>query len=68
MEKQIKRLHYLNEMLNKYKHRFGANASARMLGWVYEYDQIRVENSVAFKEFCKRLGVDEHHNAGDCLA
>lgn len=67
MEKQIKRLQYLNQMLNKYKHCWGIDASPRMMGWVFEYDAIRNDSRAAFMEFCKRIN-REDHNAGDCLA
>lgn len=64
----ITRLAYLSKMLSKYAHTWGEYPSARMTGWVDEYNEIKDTHYEAFLEYCKVAPADPTHNAYDCLA
>lgn len=68
MKNAIKRLKTLDNLFQKYKHRYGENASPRMLSWIDEYNDIRANQYHAFEQYCEEMGYDKSHNALDCLA
>ncbi len=67
----VKRLVFLNGMLNKYSHRWCANgtdSSQRMYNWVDEYNQIKINNRLVWEEYCTKCGHTLGHDAYDCMA
>lgn len=68
MEKPLERMATLMALLTRYSHRYGPNASNRMLGWIDEYNNLRYQNPEAWKAHCVRFNSDPDHNAYDCLA
>lgn len=68
-EKIIGRFEYLSKLIHKYAHRWGAEPSNRLCGWVDEYNNLRSEHRFgAFRKYCERHGFDESHNGHDSLA
>ena len=64
----VKRLKYLNGMLNKYSHRWGDNmTSQRMYNWLDEYNAAR-EHRPVWEAYCAECGFTLGHDAYDCLA
>lgn len=66
--KTISRLRYLSKMIAKYAHRWGECPSARLTGWVDEYNDIKEEQPEIFAAYCKEVGAAPEHDAYDCLA
>ena len=67
---QIKaRLDKISANLHRYAHRwtYDQEPSARMQGWVDEYNRLIEENPALFAEYCEERGF-EIHNAYDALA
>lgn len=64
----LERLTYLKGMLSKYSHRWGENPSQRMYGWVDEYNDVKVDNSVVWSFYCRTNGLSPQHDAYDCMA
>lgn len=58
----------LSGLLAKYAHRWGGNASNRMLGWVDSYNDLRSENRELFLSYCTEYGLALDHDGYDCLA
>jgi hypothetical protein len=67
MNKTIARLEYLGKMIAKYSHRWNENPSARLQGWVDEYNNIRSNNRNLFDAWCDAKGYAKDHNGYDCL-
>lgn len=75
LEKHIKRIEYLNNMISKYKHRWHYhNCSKRIENWIEEYNTysphycVDAEKIEAHEEACKRNGWWVGHTAYDTLA
>jgi hypothetical protein len=62
----VKRLKYVCDMLNKYSHRWGVDASQRMFNWVDEYNNAR--ELPVWEEYCTKFGYTVGHDAYDCMA
>lgn len=65
--KTEKRLLYLASMISKYKSNWGKHESHRLYGWVDEYENIRLNQPTAFKQYCAN-NLLEYHSAYDLLA
>ncbi len=63
-----KRLAYLGAMIGKYAHRWDANPSSRLMGWVDEYNAIKRDNPLTFAQYCVDNGYAQDHTAYDVLA
>jgi len=68
MNREIIKLRTLGNLLHKYKHRYGPDASNRMLRWIDEYNDIKSMHPRAFAQYCEEVGADPTHHAYDCLA
>lgn len=64
----VKRMDRLSSNLAKYAHRWGENPSARMTGWVDEYNDAKEQHPQAFAAWCAQRGFAPDHDAYDCLA
>jgi hypothetical protein len=64
----IKRLEHLVKMITKYRHCWTQSPSARLIGWVDEYDQLRAEHYSDFCAYCAKHGFTPEHNGRDVLA
>jgi hypothetical protein len=67
--KKIERLEYLSSMIAKYAHCWGENPSARLTGWVFEYNEIKSTHyHLEWKAYCDKKNFDISHDGYDCLA
>ena len=64
----IKRLGYLSDMISKYALRWNDSPSARLRGWVNEYNNIKEDDPDSFNAYCDDGGMCRSHDAYDCLA
>jgi hypothetical protein len=68
----VKRFEYLSDKISKYAHRWNRDGqgqtSARLEGWVDEYNEMRSRQYSAFMTYCERRGLSVEHDAYDCLA
>jgi hypothetical protein len=71
-QKNIARLNYLREMLNKYSAAYfraidnGRECSSRMYDWIDEYNALRYGEG--WEDYCKQHGSDHRHDAYDLFA
>lgn len=68
LPKLIKEWNRLSKLITTYAHRWGENPSARLMGWVNDYDDLKEDNPNEWKEYCKIKGYTTDVNAGDLLA
>jgi hypothetical protein len=68
----FRRLDALQSLLGKYRHRWGANPSARLQSWAVEYDalvdQIKSAGWLRWAGYCESRHLPVDVNAGDHLA
>lgn len=63
----VKRLRKLDELINKYRHRYGK--SDRLINWAHEWDNLIREYPKAADEYARQIGAhDGLGSGGDMLA
>mgnify|MGYP000373097970 CR=1 FL=1 len=69
-QKRFDQMEKLAGQIGKYGHRWGDNPSARLTGWVDQYNRTKEEfqKEGIWAEYCKSVGFAVSHTGHDCLA